>query len=246
MNLREKHKNLRFIILLVGVVFIGLFGGCTSKSEKASKTVGEANKSEEVSKVVEDAGENSNQQITKSVEKQSETKNTENKVSPEVSKDPSQEDEKADEKENQKVTIYVPDEEYLNLIPKEVQAIRSPQGLIDALMKEKVLPAGVKVNSFAIYNKDGEDITKDYETLVKEAKDSDKLKNLTATIDLSKEFVDAITNTGTCGECVGIYGVVDTFLSNYQLESVRLISEGKEIEPNHLIMDEPFDFQTDL
>ncbi|SFR68499.1 GerMN domain-containing protein [Anaeromicropila populeti] len=118
------------------------------------------------------------------------------------------------------VTVYVPDEDVLYEIPTKVTAEDSPQGIVDALIQAGALPEGVKVNSFEIEDDD----------------------SLTAHIDLSKEFRDAVSQTGTTGETMLMGSLVNTFIEYYKLKSINVTAENQVISTGHQEYNEPLEF----
>ena len=85
------------------------------------------------------------------------------------------------------VTIYVPDEQGETLTPTGADAKDdSDQSLVDALIAAGSLPEGVKVQSSS-------------------------LENGTLTLDMNAAFGEAIRASGTAGETLKIYALVNTF-----------------------------------
>lgn len=88
------------------------------------------------------------------------------------------------------------------------------QALTDALVTYGALPEGTVVLSFG---QDGEDLS----------------------LDLSEEFMSALTNTGTAGEQMVLGSLVCTFLTNYEAQRLHLTCEGKIVQTGHNIYDWP-------
>ena len=101
------------------------------------------------------------------------------------------------------VTIYVPDEQGETLTPTGADAKDdSDQSLVDALIAAGSLPEGVKVQSSS-------------------------LENGTLTLDMNAAFGEAIRASGTAGETLKIYALVNTFAQARGATAVLITVDGK-------------------
>ena len=106
------------------------------------------------------------------------------------------------------VTIYVPDEQGETLTPTGADAKDdSDQSLVDALIAE-----GVKVQSSS-------------------------LENGTLTLDMNAAFGEAIRASGTAGETLKIYALVNTFAQARGATAVLITVDGKVLESGHEVYD---------
>ena len=111
------------------------------------------------------------------------------------------------------VTIYVPDEKGEPLTPPGADAKDdSDQSLVDALIAAGSLPEGVKVQSSS-------------------------LENGTLTLDMNAAFGEAIRASGTAGETLKIYALVNTFAQARGATAVLITVDGKVLESGHEIYD---------
>ena len=109
------------------------------------------------------------------------------------------------------VTIYVPDEQGETLTPTGADAKDdSDQSLVDALIAAGSLPEGVKVQSSS-------------------------LENGTLTLDMNAAFGEAIRASGTAGETLKIYALVNTFAQARGATAVLITVDGKVRESGHEI-----------
>ncbi|RKJ78579.1 hypothetical protein D7X33_09665 [Butyricicoccus sp. 1XD8-22] len=117
--------------------------------------------------------------------------------------------------------IFVPDDqaeylqgEYITVIADEPL----PEQLIAALAEAKVIPEDVEIVDCQYKFVDG------------------KVK-----LDLNGAFLDALEGSGSAGEAMILYSVVDTFLFNFPMAgSLILTAEGERIETEHGSYGEPF------
>ncbi len=117
--------------------------------------------------------------------------------------------------------IFVPDDqaeylqgEYITVIADEPL----PEQLIAALAEAKVIPEDVEIVDCQYKFVDG------------------KVK-----LDLNGAFLDALEGSGSAGEAMILYSVVDTFLFNFPMAgSLILTAEGECIETEHGSYGEPF------
>ena len=133
--------------------------------------------------------------------------------------DDSKTDEPAVQPENpnpsgtESVTIYVPDEQGETLTPTGADAKDdSDQSLVDALIAAGSLPEGIKVQSSS-------------------------LGNGTLTLDMNSAFGEAIRSSGSAGETLMIYALVDTFAQARGATAVLITVDGKVLESGHEVYD---------
>ena len=109
--------------------------------------------------------------------------------------------------------VYVPDEQSEALTPVGTNvADDSDQALVDALISAGALPSGVKVVS-------------------------SELKDGVLTLDMNDAYVEAVRSSGTTGEEMLVYSLVNTFASARNAESVMLTVDGKPLQSGHAIYD---------
>ncbi len=120
------------------------------------------------------------------------------------------------------VVVYVPDEQAETLTPVGTAAADdSDQALVDALIQAGVLPEGVEVLS---------------------ASETDGV----LTLDMNAAFSDAIRNSGSSGETMMIYSVVNTFIQARSVEQVLITVEGKTLQSGHEVYDYPMTKKEDI
>lgn len=113
------------------------------------------------------------------------------------------------------VVVYVPDEQGESLTPVGADAKDdSDQALIDALIQAGSLPEGVKVQS---------------------SETADGI----LTLDLNTVYGDAVRASGTTGESMLIFSLVNTFVQARGVDSVLLTVDGAPLESGHEIYDYP-------
>ncbi len=111
------------------------------------------------------------------------------------------------------VTIYVPDEQGETLTPTGADAKDdSDQSLVDALIAAGSLPEGVKVQSSSLVNG-------------------------TLTLDMNAAYGEAIRASGTAGETLKIYALVNTFAQARGATAVLITVDGKVLESGHEVYD---------
>lgn len=109
--------------------------------------------------------------------------------------------------------VYVPDEQSESLTPVGTNVTDdSDQALVDALIKAGALPDGVKVVS-------------------------SELKDGVLTLDMNDAYAEAVRTSGTTGEEMLVYSLVNTFASARNAESVMLTVGGKPLQSGHEIYD---------
>ena len=113
------------------------------------------------------------------------------------------------------VIVYVPDEQGETLTPVGADAADdSDQALVDALITAGSLPDGVAVNSSS--TADG-----------------------VLTLDMNAAYGEAVRSSGTTGENMLIYSLVNTFVQARGVESVIITVDGAPLESGHEIYDYP-------
>lgn len=113
------------------------------------------------------------------------------------------------------VVIYVPDEQAETLTPVGADAADgSDQALVNALIDAGSLPAGVEVQSAEVV--DG-----------------------VLQLDMNTVYGDAVRASGTTGETVLIYALVNTFAQARGVEQVLVTVDGAPLESGHDIYDYP-------
>ena len=113
------------------------------------------------------------------------------------------------------VIVYVPDEQGETLTPVGADAEDdSDQALVDALIAAGSLPEGVAVNSSS--TADG-----------------------VLTLDMNAAYGEAVRSSGTTGEHMLIYSLVNTFVQARGVDSVIITVDGAPLESGHEIYDYP-------
>ena len=137
--------------------------------------------------------------------------------------------------EEMEITLYLPDDqaESFEEVTETVDA--QPQGVVDALIAHGALPEGVKVNSFTMRDNGTE--TQEGDTVSYTAGDT-----LTIDLDLSQEFADAASSTGTAGEQMLLGSLVNTMLKAYNADELNLTCDGAPLETGHNVYDQPLTF----
>lgn len=120
--------------------------------------------------------------------------------------------------EGNSAVVYVPSEQADLLTPVGTSvADDSDQALVDALIQAGSLPEGVEVLSAA--EKDG-----------------------ILTLDMNQAFADAVRSSGSAGEAMLIYSLVNTFIQAHDVEKVMLtVNEGGLLESGHEVYDYPLE-----
>lgn len=119
------------------------------------------------------------------------------------------------------VTVFVPDDqaEYLTAATVDIPEIGNeemPDTLIRGLADAGVIPEDVAVQNFA--DADG-----------------------ALALDLSAPYLTALQASGSAGESMLLYAVVNTFFTHYEdAESLTLTVDGNVIETGHNLYDAPF------
>lgn len=119
------------------------------------------------------------------------------------------------------LTIYVDDGNADYLAELIVSGENNAESLIALLVEHEMIPEGTLVNYFQEFEQD--------DLIIGE-------------LDLSKEYEDAMNQTGTAGETMYIYSVVNTFIKNLGLDEVKLTSDGEVISTGHAIYNENLTF----
>ena len=127
----------------------------------------------------------------------------------------------ASSKPAKKVTIYITDADADYLIEKMMDGENTVEYLMECLVKNNMIPQDTKVNEYRIAKEAGKRVLH---------------------LDLSRQFGEAAAQTGTAGEFLYIYSVVNTMIRNQEVDAVYLTAEGQIIETGHAIYDEPLTF----
>lgn len=113
--------------------------------------------------------------------------------------------------------VYVPDEQGETLTPVGTDvADDSDQALVDALIAAGSLPEGAAVQSSS--TADG-----------------------VLTLDMNVVYGDAVRSSGTTGESLLIYSLVNTFVQARGVNSVIITVDGAPLESGHEIYDYPLE-----
>lgn len=113
--------------------------------------------------------------------------------------------------------VYVPDEQGETLTPVGADvADDSDQALVDALIAAGSLPEGAAVQSSS--TTDG-----------------------VLTLDMNTVYGDAVRSSGTTGESLLIYSLVNTFVQARGVSSVIITVDGAPLESGHEIYDYPLE-----
>ena len=132
------------------------------------------------------------------------------------------------------VTLYLPNDNADGFDTVEETVEASPQGIVDALIAHGVLPEGVTVDAFETV---GDGVETQEGDVV-----SYEVGELSITLDLSEEFLSAVTGTGTAGETMVMGSLVNTMLTAYNARTLTLTCGGKVVETGHAVYDEPMTF----
>ena len=123
--------------------------------------------------------------------------------------------EQANPSGGESVVVYVPDEQGENLTPVGADAADdSDQALVDALIAAGSLPAGVEVQSSTT-------------------------ENGVLTLDMNMVYGNAVRSSGTTGESMLIYALVNTFVQARGVDSVIITVDGAPLESGHEVYDYP-------
>ena len=132
------------------------------------------------------------------------------------------------------VTLYLPNDNADGFDTVEETVEASPQGIVDALIAHGVLPEGVTVDAFETV---GDGVETQEGDVV-----SYEVGELSITLDLSEEFLSAVTGTDTAGETMVMGSLVNTILTAYNARTLTLTCGGKVVETGHAVYDEPMTF----
>ncbi len=105
--------------------------------------------------------------------------------------------------------VYVGNEEQGGFAMIEIDTAEwTPEMLLSSLAEEEVMPQDVKVLSF---EQDGDHLT----------------------LDLSKEYQEYVSSSGTAGERVAVGSMVNTFLDAYNAQTITVLVEGAALDIGH-------------
>lgn len=119
------------------------------------------------------------------------------------------------EPEMVEVTLYLPNEMADGFLTSSMVLENAPETIVAQLVTEGALPEGVHILDF------------DPEQQI---------------LNMSKEFGEAMSSTGTTGEMLYMGSLVNTLLEHYGLEAVMVYAEGEVIETGHVTYDTPVQF----
>ena len=159
--------------------------------------------------------------------------NVSQEVSPEEGGENSAQADLAKEEEVS-VELYLPNDNADGFVVVTETAASGAQGLVDALTAHGVLPEGVAVNSFETTS-DGVE-TQEGDVV------SYEVGEVFLAMDLSEEFLSALSGVGTAGETMVMGSLVNTFLTAYQAQTLTLTCGGAAVETGHAVYDEPLTF----
>ena len=118
------------------------------------------------------------------------------------------------------VVVYVPDEQSEVLTPVGAEAADdSDQALVDALVAVGGLPAGC-------------------EALGSETVEGD---TTTLKLDMNAVYGNAVRSSGTAGETMLVYALVDSFIQARGVDNVLLTVEGEPLQRGHEVYDYPLE-----
>ncbi|WP_283674349.1 GerMN domain-containing protein [Butyricicoccus sp. Marseille-Q5471] len=115
------------------------------------------------------------------------------------------------------VVLYVPDETVETLTPVGAEvADDSDQALVDALVEANALPAGCEIQS----SKEAEGVL---------------------TLDMNVVYGNAVRSSGTAGETMLVYSLVNTFIQARGVDKVMITIDGGLLETGHAVYDTPLE-----
>ncbi len=115
------------------------------------------------------------------------------------------------------VVLYIPNENVDGWEPETVNMELSAENILAALVERQIQPEGTKLLSFA----------QDENTI---------------TVDISQEFGDAISSTGTTGEAILMSSLANSLLEAFGAEEMVITCEGQPVETGHVVYDFPVTF----
>ena len=152
---------------------------------------------------------------SETVEGSAQTGQTQEEQSDEPEGGESVQPEQANPSGGESVVVYVPDEQGETLTPVGTDAADdSDQALVDALIAAGSLPAGVEVQSSST-------------------------ENGVLTLDMNMVYGNAVRSSGTTGENMLIYALVNTFVQARGVDSVIITVDGAPLESGHEVYDYP-------
>ena len=152
---------------------------------------------------------------SETVEGSAQTGQTQEEQSDEPEGGESVQPEQANPSGGESVVVYVPDEQGETLTPVGTDAADdSDQALVDALIAAGSLPAGVEVQSSST-------------------------ENGVLTLDMNMVYGNAVRSSGTTGESMLIYSLVNTFVQARGVDSVIITVDGAPLESGHEVYDYP-------
>jgi hypothetical protein len=122
-------------------------------------------------------------------------------------------------------TLYIPNDDYSALEAVHVECKNNkPDGVLDALIDYKVLPAGLHLNSYSITDDGKEYSSNGIATKV--------VGTLTAQMDLPHSFVEYLNGLTDKQEKAVTASLVNTFILRDNLKSITITIDGKPFVTN--------------
>ena len=118
------------------------------------------------------------------------------------------------EKEVRHVNLYLPDENYIELVPVEVEIRLGEMDLIE----EKIWDALAEHELFT------------YDCVLQSMVKTDDGK---LELDVNSEFGDYVRNMGSTGEYLIIGGIVNTYIDAFDCKAVKITEEGDILQTGH-------------
>ena len=116
------------------------------------------------------------------------------------------------------VVLFLPNDNVDSFVTKTVMTDGTAQDIVALLVSEAALPPDAALLQFEI------------------------ISDIGATADMNDAYRQAVANTGTAGEYIGLGCVVNTLLTFYMLEEITITIEGQTLETGHNIYDYPLRF----
>ena len=136
--------------------------------------------------------------------------------------------------EEMEADLYLPNDSADGFVVVRETVDASPEGLVDALIAHGVLPEGTAVLRFETQS-DGVE-TREGDMV------SYEVGEVSLALDLSEEFLPAVTGAGTAGETMVLGSLVNTFLTAYHAETLTLTCGGEAVETGHNVYDASLTF----
>lgn len=131
-----------------------------------------------------------------------------------------------------KAELFLPDADCEKLERVRVElAADTPEALLTALFKHERYPVHTD-----------EEIAGLTCAIATETLPKATAESMVIRLDVPKSVAKALASTGSAGERMAVYGLVDTFLAHYEADALILTSAGKPIETGHNVYDKPLRF----